>query len=386
MKILVAPNALKGSVSAMDAAKRIGLGLERSGLKAVLDLMPIADGGDDTMDVLVAAGGEAREAEVLDPLGRKIVAQFGLLGDGGTAIVEMARASGLKLMKPAERNPLVTTTYGTGQLIRAAIEAGARTVIIGIGGSATNDGGIGCALALGLRIEDEAGRAVPGEGGALHHVRRIDTSGMMPELNQVTVLVACDVDNPLLGPRGASTIFGPQKGATPEDVQTLEVNLAHFYGLVSDTLGIDVRERPGAGAAGGLGAGLMTFLGAQPKSGIDLVLEYLDLPGRLASVDLVITAEGSMDLQTLGGKGPMGLAKRCLEYGVPTIALVGSLGEGEQELLNAGMRAIFPIVPGPMTLEEAMSKGGEFLEGTAARIGRLLSLASPVSLMTKASV
>jgi len=386
MKILVAPNALKGSVSAMDAAQRIGLGLERSGLNAVLDLMPIADGGDDTMDVLIAAGGETREAEVLDPLGRKIVAQFGLLGDGSTAIVEMARASGLKLLKPTERNPLVTTTYGTGQLIRAAIEAGARTVIIGIGGSATNDGGVGCALALGLRTEDDAGRAVPGEGGALHRVRRIDASGMMPELRQMTVFVACDVDNPLLGPRGASTIFGPQKGATPEDVQTLEVNLAHFYGLVSDTLGIDVRERPGAGAAGGLGAGLMTFLGAQPKSGIDLVLEYLDLPARLASVDLVITAEGSMDLQTLGGKGPMGLAKRCLEYGVPTIALVGSLAEGEQELLNAGLRTIFPIVPGPMTLEEAMSKGGEFLEGTAARIGRLLSLASPVSLMTKASV
>jgi glycerate kinase len=199
MKILVAPNALKGSVSAMEAAERIGLGLEKSGLKAEVDLMPIADGGDDTMDVLVAAGGEVREVEVLDPLGRPIVSQFGFLGDGRTAIVEMARASGLKLLKPAERNPLITTTYGTGQLIAAAVKAGATRVIIGIGGSATNDGGVGCAQALGLLIEDEAGNPVPGEGGALHRVHRIDTSTMMPDLSEVEILVACDVDNPLLG-------------------------------------------------------------------------------------------------------------------------------------------------------------------------------------------
>ncbi len=383
MKILVAPNALKGSVSAMEAADRIRFGLNRSGLDAMVDVMPIADGGDDTMDVLVAAGGEVREVEVLDPLGRPIVSQFGLLGDGRTAIVEMARASGLKLLKPAERNALITTTFGTGQLIAAAIKAGARRVIIGIGGSATNDGGVGCALALGLFIQDESGQAVPGQGGALRHVRSIDTSGMMPELGEVEVVVACDVDNPLLGPRGASTVFGPQKGASPEDVQELEANLAHFYGLVSDTLGIDVRERPGAGAAGGLGAGLMTFLKGQPKSGIDVVLDYLGLPGRLAGVDLVITAEGSMDLQTLNGKGPIGMAKRALEYGVPTIALVGSLGEGEEQLYEAGLKAILPIVAGPMSLEEAMAKGGELLEATAARIGRVLSLAPSLSAMAK---
>jgi glycerate 2-kinase len=374
MKILVAPNALKESVSAMEAAERIALGLKKSGMEVELDLMPIADGGDDTMDVLVAAGGEVREVEVLDPLGRPIRAQFGFLNDGRTAVVEMARASGLKLLKPVERNPLITTTYGTGQLIAAAVKAGARRVIIGIGGSATNDGGVGCALALGLRIEDEAGREVPGEGGALSRVRRIDTSAMIPELTEVEILVACDVDNPLLGPRGASAVFGPQKGATPEKVEELEASLAHFYGLVADTLGIDVRERPGAGAAGGLGAGLMTFLGGQPKSGIDLVLEYLDLPKRLEGVDLVITAEGRMDLQTLGGKGPMGIARGALEHGVPTIAFVGSLGEGEDKLYEAGFKAIFPIVPGPMTLEEAMSMGGELLERAAARIGRILSL------------
>ncbi len=375
MKILVAPNALKGSVSATDAAEMIGRGLKRSGLDVVVDLMPIADGGDDTMDVLVAAGGQVREVEVLDPLRRPIRAEFGLLGDGRTAIVEMARASGLKLLKHDELNPLITTTYGTGQLIAAAIKAGAKRVIVGIGGSATNDGGVGCALALGLRTEDEAGRPVPGEGGALGRVSRIDTTGMMPELDGVEILVACDVDNPLLGPRGASTVFGPQKGATPEKVQELEANLAHFYGLVADTLGIDVRERPGAGAAGGLGAGLMAFLKGEPKRGIDLVLEYLDLPRRLAGVDLVITAEGSMDSQTLSGKGPIGIAIRALEYGVPTMALVGSLGEGEKELYEAGLGAIVPIVQGPMSLEDAMARGADLLEATAARIGRVLLLA-----------
>ena len=374
MKILVAPNALKGSISAVEAAERIGLGLKKSGLDAHLDLMPIADGGDDTMDVLVASGGEVREVEVLDPLRRQIRAQFALLADGQTAVVEMARASGLKLLEPSERDPLITTTYGTGQLIAAAIEAGAKRLIVGIGGSATNDGGVGCAQALGLRTEDSEGRTVPGEGGSLKQVRRIVMDEMLPALDKIEVRVACDVDNPLLGPRGASAVFGPQKGATPEQVKELDANLAHFYGLLAETLGIDVRDRPGSGAAGGLGAGLMAFLNGQPRSGIDLVLEYLDLPGRLKEVDLVITAEGRMDSQTLSGKGPVGLAGRALERGVPTIALVGSVGDGEEELHDAGIKAIFPIVSGPMDLTEAMKTAGELLEKTAVRIGRLLSL------------
>ncbi len=375
MKILVAPNALKGSVSAVEAAKRISSGLKKSGLDAIVDLMPIADGGDDTMDVLVASGGEIREVEVLDPLRRPIRSQFALLGDGRTAVVEMARASGLKLLTPSERNPLVTTTYGTGQLIAAAIEAGAKRLIIGIGGSATNDGGVGCAQALGLRTEDSEGRNVPGEGGSLKRVRRIIMDEMLPALKRVEIQVACDVDNPLLGSRGASAVFGPQKGATPEDVRELEANLAHFYGLLADTLGIDVRDQPGAGAAGGLGAGLMAFVNGRPGSGIDLVLEYLNFRERLKGVDLVITAEGRMDSQTLGGKGPFGLTRYAMEHSVPTIALVGSVGDGEEELHEAGIRAIFPIVPGPMDLTEAMEAGGELLEKTATRIGRLISLA-----------
>jgi len=229
-------------------------------------------------------------------------------------------------------------------------------------------------MALGLRIEDSEGRSVPAAGGSLKHVHRIAVDEMMPALNEVEIWVACDVDNPLLGPRGASAVFGPQKGATSEQVLELEGNLAHFYGLVARTLGVDVRERPGAGAAGGLGAGLMAFLKGQPRSGVELVLEYLELPRRLEGVDLVITAEGRMDSQTLGGKGPIGVARRALEYGIPTIALVGSVGEGEEELCEAGVRAIFPIVPGPMDLAEAMKTGAELLEKTAARVGRVLSL------------
>ncbi len=293
----------------------------------------------------------------------------------------MARASGLKLLKSSERNPLITTTYGTGQLIAAAIEAGAKRLIVGIGGSATNDGGVGCAQALGLRTEDSEGRSVPGEGGSLKKVRRIIMDEMLPALEGVEIRVACDVDNPLLGPRGASAVFGPQKGATPEDVRELEANLAHFYGLLAETLGIDVRDRPGGGAAGGLGAGLMAFVHGKPRSGIDLVLEYLNFEGRLKDVNLVITAEGRMDSQTLGGKGPFGLARQAMEHGVPTIALVGSLGDGEEQLHDAGIRTIFPIIPGPMDLTEAMETGGELLERTATRIGRLISLARQTALV-----
>ncbi|HMK35680.1 MAG TPA: glycerate kinase [Desulfomonilaceae bacterium] len=374
MKILVAPNALKGSVSAIEAAERIERGLKRSGLEMVLDLMPIADGGDDTMEVLTASGGTIHEVQVLDPLGRPITAHFGILADGRTAVVEMARASGLKLLEPSERNPLKTSTYGTGQLIAAAVKNGARRVIVGIGGSATNDGGVGCAIALGLRVLDETGMEVPGEGGSLARARRMDTEHMMPELRDTEIMIACDVDNPLLGPRGASAVFGPQKGATPEQVTELEANLSHFFGLVAQTLGTDVRHRPCAGAAGGLGGGLMTFLGGRPRSGIDLVLDYLNFQTRVSGIDLVITAEGRMDVQTLGGKGPLGIAKRAWEHGVPTIALAGSIGEGENQLVAAGFRGIFPIVPGPMSLEEAMKRGGELLESAAERVGRLLAL------------
>ncbi len=376
MKIMVAPNAFKGALSALEAAACLARGLERSGLACTIEQMPIADGGDDTMAVLVAAGGEVRPAMVEGPLGRPVRAAWGLLADGQTAVVEMARASGLKLLKAEELNPLRTSTYGTGQLVAAAVGAGATEVIVGVGGSATVDGGAGCVQALGVRLLDEHGAEVPRGGGALGRVRRIDTSGLHPAFREgkVRVQVACDVDNPTLGPRGAAAVFAPQKGASPEQVAQLEANLRHFFTLVAEQLGVDVRDLPRGGAAGALSAGLAAFLGAELRSGIELVLEALGFEQRVQGVDLVITGEGRMDRQTLGGKGPFGLAMAALEHGVPTVAVVGGIGEGEEALLEAGLAAILPIAPGPIPLEDALANAGEYLERAALRLGRLLML------------
>ena len=376
MKILVAPNAFKEALTALEAADCIVRGLRRSGLDCVIDSMPIADGGDDTMDVLVAQGGEIREVTVDDPLGRPVRAAWGLLVDGQTAIVEMARASGLRLLREDERDPLRASTYGTGQLIAAAVEAGARRIIVGVGGSATVDGGSGCVSALGVRLLGAAGREVPRGGGALGEVRRIDTRGLLAPLRTgaVKVLVACDVDNPTLGPHGAAAVFGPQKGATPAQVELLEANLRHFFTLVAEQEGVDVRELPGGGAAGALSAGLAAFLGAELRSGIDLVLEALDFQRRLDDVDLVITGEGRMDRQTLSGKGPLGLAVAARDRGIPTVALVGGIGDGEDELMAAGLAAIVPIAPGPLTLELSMINAARLLERAAVRVGKLLQV------------
>ncbi len=379
MKILVAPNAFKGALSAPEAAACIAHGLAGSGLDCTLDLMPIADGGDDTLDVLVAQGGETHSLTVEGPLGRPVEAAWGLLADGQTAIVEMARASGLKLLAEAERDPLRASTYGSGQLIAAAVAAGARRIIVGVGGSATVDGGAGCLQALGVRLLDAAGDETGRGGGALADVRRIDVSRLLEPLRDgsVRVQVACDVDNPTLGPRGAAAIFGPQKGATPEMVEQLEANLRHFFTLVAGQVGVDVRDLPGGGAAGAFSAGLKAFLGAELRSGIDLVLEALHFEERLAGVDLVITGEGRMDSQTLGGKGPFGLAQAARRHGIPTVALVGSIGDGEDALLDA-FAAVVPIAPGPIALAEALADGADLLERAARRVGRLLALSGRI--------
>lgn len=372
MKIVIAPNALKGSVSAVGAAECIKAGLIESGLEADYDLMPIADGGDDTMDVLVADGGTVKSLTVQGPLGRSMTADYGLLKDGKTAVVEMARASGLKLLTAAERNPLVTTTWGTGQLIEAAARDGAKRIIVGVGGSATVDGGQGCAQALGVKILDAAGQPIAPGGGSLTKAVKVDLSAKSPLLDGVEILIASDVDNPLLGPTGAAAVFGPQKGADPEMVIELEANLAHLYGLMAEEHGIDVRQAPGAGAAGGLGAGLMAFFGAEYRSGIELVLDSLEAEKRLAGADLVVTGEGQMDTQTLHGKGPMGVARMAKDRNIPCFALVGSVGGGEKELHTEGMTAIYSIVPGPIALEAAMADGGNLLAAAAARLGRTI--------------
>lgn len=378
MKILIAPNAFKGSLSAVDAAGCIARGLARSGLGCAVDLMPIADGGDDTLAVLMAAGAAqgagAHQAMVEGPLGEPVQATWGMLSDGQTAVVEMARASGLKLLQPAERDPLRASTFGTGQLIAAAVEAGARRIIVGVGGSATVDGGAGCMQALGVRLLDAQGNEAPRGGGALGCVQRIDVSGLLPALRGVAIQVACDVTNPTLGPNGAAAVFGPQKGATPEQVALLENNLRHFFTLAAEQVGVDVRDLPRGGAAGALSAGLAAFLGAELCSGIDLVLDALGAERRLDGVDLVITGEGRLDAQTLGGKGPVGIARAAQTRGIPVIALAGSIGDDEAALHAAGFDAILSIVPGVISLDEAMTRAADLLERAGERVGRLLRL------------
>ena len=374
LKIVVAPNSFKGSLSSPLAAEAIGRGLEASGLACSLDLMPIADGGDDTMEVLVGQDGRIIKVQVDDPLGRPIEAELGLMADGQTAVVEMARASGLKLLTPQERDPLKTTSVGTGQLILRAVEEGVRRIIIGVGGSATTDGGAGCLTALGVRLLDEEDREVTPSGGGLARLRRIEADGLAPGLAEVQIQVACDVENPTLGSNGAAAIFGPQKGASPEDVARLEENLTNFFSLVRETRGVDLTQTFRGGAAGAMAAGLKAFLGAELASGIDLVLDHCGAEERLAEADLVITGEGRLDATTLRGKGPVGVVRAARRQGVPAIALGGSLGDGLDELLAEGFEAVVPICPGPISLEEAMSQAGRFLEETGRRIGRLLSL------------
>jgi glycerate kinase len=374
MKIIVAPGAFKNSLSAKAAADAIHSGLQRSGLKADLHQIPIADGGNGTLDAFLTNGGRRITTLARDPLGRPIEADFGMLADGTTAVIEMALASGLELLRSDELNPLITNTYGTGHLLQAALDAGAKRIIVGMGGSATVDGGAGCVQALGVRLVDADGRDILRAGGNLDRIRRIDVSRLDPRWKQVEVIIASDVDNPLLGEKGAAAVFGPQKGATPQNVPLLEANLRHFFTLVSEQLGVDVREVPGGGAAGGLAAGLMAFLNGHIQSGIDLLLAHSHFDERLADAALVITGEGQMDAQTVHGKGPIGVAKRAREKGVPTVAIVGGLNVDDALLHDAGIAAALPIVTAPMTLEQAIERASELVERAALRLGYLLQV------------
>jgi glycerate 2-kinase len=315
MRIVITSGAFKHSLSAAAAAQAIARGLRRSGLAAELVLMPIADGGNGTLDAFLTESGQRIPVPVRDPFGRPVEAAFGLLGD--TAVIEMALASGLELLHPGEFDPLRASTYGTGQLLQAALDVGSRRVIVGMGGSATVDGGAGCLQALGLRLLDESGHNVPPGGGSLHLIRRIDTAGLDPRWRDTEVIIASDVDNPTLGDQGAAAIFAPQKGASPDQVELLEANLRHFFTLTAEQVSVDVRESPGGGAAGALSAGLMAFLGGRIESGIDLILNFRGFDQELAQADLVITSEGRLDAQTVHGKGPIGVARRARERGVP---------------------------------------------------------------------
>ena len=375
MKIVIAPDAFKESLAAPAVARAIAAGFAQVLPQAQYLLRPLADGGEGTVEALVAAsGGELREAVVTGPLGEAVTATFGLLGGGHCAVMEMAAASGLPLVPLARRNPLLTTSYGTGELIRHALDLGVSRLILGIGGSATNDGGAGLIQALGGRLLDDEGASLGPGGGALADLASIDLSGLDPRLATLDLQVACDVDNPLCGPRGASQVFGPQKGATPNVVAQLDANLAHYAACIASQLGKEVAQLPGAGAAGGMGAALAGLLGAQLTPGIELVLQALDMDEVLEGADLVITGEGRLDGQTLYGKVPLGVARLARSNGVPVIALAGCLGPGHQALYAEGIAALFAIVDRPMELAEALLCAEENLRRTARNLAAIWAL------------
>ena len=381
MRIILAPDSFKGSLSAEQACDAMRLGVLRAAPSAETVSIPLADGGEGTAEALVAAtGGRMCEVPATGPLGERLTGRLGLLGDGRTAVLEMACVSGLPLVPPEKRNPLHTTTYGTGELIAAALSAleragapaGQRRVLVGIGGSATTDCGAGMAQALGARFVDGQGQEIrdPMTGGRLAEVARVDLSGLNPRLREARIEVACDVDNPLLGPRGSAAVYGPQKGATPEIVRQLEANLAHAIGIIERAVGRAVRDVPGAGAAGGLGAGLLATLDAELRPGVQIVLSACRFSERLLGTELVLTGEGRIDAQTAFGKTISGVARAARAAGVPVIALVGAIGPGTETLYELGLTSVFTIVPGPVTLEEAMAGGQTMLADAAERAVR----------------
>lgn len=369
---MIAPQAFKGSISAAAAAAAIGRGLAKVLPEAELVSLPLADGGDGTVQALVdATKGEYRQTTVTDPLGRAITATWGIINGGQTAIIEMAAASGLRLLQPHERNPLLTTTYGTGELIKAAIDHGCQRVIIGAGGSATNDGGAGALEALGVRFLDNSGQTLPRGGCFLANLANIDVASLDPRTHEVEVIVAVDVTNPLTGPEGASLTYAPQKGAALAEVGILERALDHFGAIIHKQLGIEIRDKPGAGAAGGLAGGLIAILGAKIVSGAQLVLELVRIEEKLDNVDLVIVGEGRIDWQTAYGKIPIATARIAKQHCLPVIAIVGSIGPGYETAYQLGIDAIMPITPGPMTEREAMDQSEILLESAAERALRL---------------
>lgn len=375
MKILVSAGAFKQSLTAAEACAAIARGLSESGLGAIIEQLPIADGGNGTLDAFLATGGERIRTPVMDPLMRPIEADYGLIDDGRTAVIEMARASGLELLAPAELDPLAATTYGAGQLMADAMGRGVERIIIGLGGSATVDGGMGCLRALGLKLLDANGTAIAHGGGGLADLAAIDDSGVNNRWRDVEIVIASDVENPTLGERGAARIFGPQKGADPASVEQLERNLRHCFTTVFEQRGVDVRAAKGGGAAGAFAAGLMAFLNCRMESGIDLVLRHNRFRQKLSECALVITGEGQIDAQTLEGKGPLGVAKLAAAHGVPTIAIVGGLNIDDRALHEAGVQAAFSIVDKPMSLEAALADAEDLTRRAALRLGYALQVA-----------
>ncbi len=375
MVILLAPDSFKDCLTAREVAEAISEGMKRVVPHAHFSFAPMADGGEGTVEsVIDATGGSLVRIQVKDPLMREIDSFYGITGDGKTAVIEMAAASGIELLKPGERNPWITSTFGTGQLIKDALEKGCEKILLGIGGSATNDCGAGMAEALGVRFAGSRGESIGPGGGSLDRVENIHMEGLDSRIKGARIKVACDVTNPLTGPSGASAVYGPQKGADPEMVSKLDGNLKHFAGMIRDQLGKKVSQVPGAGAAGGLGAGLMAFLDADLMKGFDMIAESVGLEERIREADLVITGEGKLDEQTQFGKTPFGVAQLAKRYGKPVIAVAGTVDEGAQVLYKKGFDVILPIQEKPSDLEYSLRNAKQMLQRTGERIARLITI------------
>jgi glycerate kinase len=371
MHILIAPDSFKDSLPAASVADALARGILAHEPGVQLQIMPLADGGEGTVEAMIrATGGILVEAKVHDPLMRPVMATYGISGDGQQAVIEMAAASGLERLKGEERDPLCTTTFGTGELILHALDRGCSQILLGIGGSATNDGGTGMARALGIRFPDERGEELPQGGGALGRMREIHTEGLDQRLAETRIRVACDVDNPLTGPRGASFVYGPQKGASPEVATLLDRNLGHLAQLIHHQLGIDIREMPGAGAAGGLGAGLVAFTGATLEPGFQLVAEACGLEEAIAHSDLVITGEGRLDRQSLHGKTPFGVARLCHKHGKKVIAVAGSVDPSARDELLQLFADTYELRKSEMSLSYAISHAEALLEEAGRKISQ----------------
>lgn len=378
MKVVIAPDAFKGSISAKSVADAIASGLLKADPLLEVVKIPMADGGEGTVEALTdATGGRIIRLAVKDPLMREINASYGILGDGVTAVIEMAKASGLPLLSEDERNPLITSSYGTGQLIVDALNRGCTDIIIGLGGSATNDAGQGMLRALGVKFLDIEGQEIAHGGASLYGLTSLDLSNLDARIATCNIVAACDVNNPLVGKTGASEIFARQKGATEAMVLTLEKSLKHFGQVVHKTLHVDVNHLEGAGAAGGMGAAVTAFLGARLEKGIDIVLEKTGIEAIIKGADLVITGEGFMDQQTLYGKTPMGVARVASRYDVPVIGIAGGLGQDIECLYDHGFNAFFAIVDKPMCLEASMRHSETLVANLAERLMRTLMIDLP---------
>ena len=375
MKIVIAPQAFKGSLSALNVANAVQKGVRRIFPDAQILTCPVADGGDGTLETLVeSSGGKIIETNVADPTGKPIVAQWGAMGDGNTAVIEMARTSGLALLTLEERDPLNATTYGLGEIIVSALNKGFRKFIVGIGGSATNDAGAGMAQALGIKLMDREGRNLVFGGAALQNLSVIDTSSIDQRVLESNFQIACDVNNPLTGPEGASAVYGPQKGATEENVRQLDSALGVFAEVAKRDLGKDISNLEGAGAAGGLGAGMIAFVEGHLRAGVDIVLDTVNLAEKLESADLVITGEGSIDFQTVYNKAPIGVARMAKARGIPTIGISGMLGKNYQIVHNHGIDAALSIANGPISLEESLQNAPSLISEAVEESLRLISV------------